>query len=38
MHIGQHQIEHDDVELAGLGKLDSLAAGRGDGDTMILGA
>ncbi len=38
LHVGKHQIEHDYVELAGLGKLDSLAAGRGDGDTMILGA
>ena len=26
MHVGEHQIEHDHVELAGLGKLDAFGA------------
>ena len=38
MHVGQHQIEHDDVELAGLGEVDSFGAGRGDGNAMVLRA
>src|SRR3990172_11620383 len=35
VHVGKHEIEHDDVELAGLGKVDPLAAGGGDGNPMI---
>ena len=38
VHVGQHQVEHDDIELAGLGQVDSLAAGRGNGDAVILRA
>ena len=28
VHVWQHQVEHDHVELAGLGKLDAFGAGR----------
>ena len=38
MHVGQHQIEHDHVELAGLGELDAFAARGRDGDAVIFGA
>ena len=38
VHVGKHQIEHDHIELAGLGKVDPFGAGRGDGDAMIFGA
>ena len=38
VHVGQHQIEHDDVELPGLGEVDPFGAGGGDGNPMILRA
>ena len=38
VHVGEHQIEDDHVELAGLGKLDAFGAGWGDGDAVVFGA
>src|SRR5262245_8362400 len=38
VHVGQHQIQHDHVELSGLGEIDPLGSGGGDGDAVIFGA
>jgi hypothetical protein len=38
MHVWEHQIEHNDVELAGLGEVDSFGPSAGYRDAVILGA
>src|SRR5262245_19228019 len=37
VHVGEHQIEHDNIELAGLGEVHPRASRRSDGPAMIFG-